>query len=91
MSDSRNIVIRAGIGDVFSMIAVEGDGYSPDLADDLVARTRELFRTTLADAIELGYVNTDDGEGDFDDILEDGTEEDEEEVSTDGSKWWWVQ
>ena len=90
MSGQHSIVIRAGVGDVFSMIAVEGDGYSPDLADDLVARTRELFRTTLADAIDLGYVNTDDDDDDFDDVEDDDTE-DEEEVSTDGNKWWWVQ
>ena len=86
---NSSIVIRSGVGDVFAMIAAEGNGYSPDLVHDMVQRQRELFRDTLKDAMELGYIqqpiDDDFDDEDFDDDLE------LEEEVTDGSKrFWWL-
>lgn len=89
MNQQNSIVIRSGIGDVFAMIAAEGNGYSPDLVHDMVARTRDLFRETLKDAMELGYIQSSDDD-DLDDDLVDEEELEEEEVSDGSQRFWWL-
>jgi hypothetical protein len=88
VQQQNSIVIRAGIGDVFAMIAAEGNGYSPDLVHDMVQRTRELFNGTLKDAMELGYVTKDDDEDGDLLIDEEDDEESDEEVGDVGKKFW---
>jgi len=73
---ARIIFTRIGVGDVYTMLGVEGDGYSPDLAHDIVARARELFAGALQDAIESGYWTQ------FESLEEE--DEDWEEVDQDG-------
>lgn len=91
MSQHSSIVVRSGVGDVFAMIAAEGNGYSPDLVHDMVQRSRELFRDTLKDAIECGYIQqpSDEEEEEEEFIDDDG----EYEEVTDVRKrfWQWLQ
>lgn len=78
MAQQQNsIVIRAGIGEVYAFIAAEGNGYSPDLVHDMTQRARELFRDTIKDAMELGYIQISDDE-DFEFEVEEDDEEEEE-------------
>lgn len=87
MDQPTSLVVRIEVGSVTAMIAAEGNGYSPDLVNDMAVQTRRLFGEALLDAITMGYV---DGV-DLDDDEEDTEETEEEEVTPDGSKWWWVQ
>jgi hypothetical protein len=98
MAKENNIVIRAGVGDAFAMIAAEGNGYSPDLVHDMMARTHELLGQVLKEAIETGYIRTDiddDIDDDIDEDVDEDVDEDadedvevpEEEVDN-GRRWW---
>jgi len=74
----KSITVQTGVGPVFTTFNVEVDGYSPDLADDIMRRVRDLFGDTLREAVALGLMH----EG-FTLDLEDEDEDEDEEV-TDG-------
>lgn len=90
MDYPQSIAVRAGIGDLHAMIAIEGNGYSPDLAHDLANRVAELFHSTVQEAVGAGYFDTSTPELVWE-MPDDDDDDDDEEVSTDGSRWWWLQ
>jgi hypothetical protein len=87
--EPRDIVIRVGVGDVYSMVVAEGASWNPDIARDLVNRLDEVWRNTIETAVEAGLIDTspqvlpveDCEDDDFDDDDFDDDDEEVDEVS----------
>lgn len=69
----RDMAIRIGWNDLHVLLVAEGVSWSPDVADDMVARIRPLWQGALQDFKDLGFLSEDD------DYLDEYDEEFEEE------------
>jgi hypothetical protein len=54
----QDIVIRVGVGEVYSMMVAEGTAWNPDVAKDMVNRIDELWRNTIESAVDAGLIDT---------------------------------
>jgi hypothetical protein len=71
----QDIVIRVGVGEVYSMMVAEGTAWNPDVAKDMVNRIDELWRNTIESAVDAGLIDTSplprDSDDDDDDFMSD--------------------
>jgi len=71
----QDIVIRVGVGEVYSMMVAEGTAWNPDVAKDMVNRIDELWRNTIESAVDAGLIDTSplprDDDDDDDDFMSD--------------------
>ena len=69
----QDIVIRVGVGEVYSMMVAEGTAWNPDVAKDMVNRIDELWRNTIESAVDAGLIDTSplprDSDDDDDDFM----------------------
>ena len=52
----RDIMLRVSYGELQVLLVAEGVSWSPDVANDMIARIRPLWRDALTDFKELGYL-----------------------------------
>lgn len=66
----RDLIARVQFGELHAVLVTHGTPYSPDVIDDLVRRVGDLWKTTVATAMESGmleaYYDPDDDDDDDD-------------------------
>lgn len=78
----RDIAMRISWNDLHVLLVAEGVSWSPDVADDMAARIRPLWRNALEDFKESGFLADYD---DYDD--EDYEDELEEDFEEEGAEY----
>ncbi len=73
---TRDMSVVLQVGSIIVSWNAEGVSWSPDVAEDMKARTMEMFRDALAEAHAYGLLQT-DNEITFDDGALTGAEDDE--------------
>jgi hypothetical protein len=65
MAASKNITVKVTYGDLVVELTAEGASWNPDVANDLIARTKILWRETVETMIETDawkMIDADDDE-----------------------------
>lgn len=74
--NSRNIAMRISWSDLSVLLVAEGVSWSPDVADDMAARIRPLWRNALEDFKETGFLSEEvEDYEDEEELEEEGVEE----------------
>lgn len=66
MAVSKNITVKVTYGDLTVELTAEGASWNPDVANDLIARTKVLWRDSIESMIETDawkMVDVDDDDG----------------------------